>query len=141
MLIKRVAGPNAKIQRNPHYRAQVCVYNTDSRLMNALIDRTGIDRVYTHTRRPKENHKKTSYRWNMVADDIRTWGPLLLPWLVCKRDQMLLLLEALDIADKNTPRPGQPLQRSGLERRDAIYADIRRLNTKGRETTEAGGAK
>ena len=141
MLIKRVAGPSAKVQRNPHYRAQVCVYNTDLRLMDALVRRTGIDRVYTHTRQPKENHKKTSYRWNMVADDIREWGPLLLPWLVCKKEQMLLLLEALEIADGNTPRPVQPWVVSGLDRRDQIHVEIRRLNTKGRETLRAGDAE
>lgn len=141
MLIRRVAGPNAKTQRNPHYRAQVCVYNTDKRLMDALVDSTGIDRVYAHTRQPKEHHKKTSYRWNMVADDVRKWGPQLLPWLVCKREQMELLLEALQIADGNTPRTGEPLVYSGLQRRDEIYAEIRRLNTKGRETTKAGDAE
>lgn len=138
MLIRRVAGPNAKVQRNPHYRAQVGVYNTDYRLMDALVDRTGVNRVYTHVRQPKENHKKTSYRWNMVADEIREWGPKLLPWLICKREQMVLLLEALEIAEGNTPRLGQPLAYSGLERRDEIYAEIRRLNTKGREPKKEG---
>lgn len=116
------------------------MYNTDVRLMDALTERTGISRVYVHDRVPKNNNKKTSYRWTMVAEDIRKLGPQLLPWLVCKRDQMALLLEALEIADRMTPRKGEPWIRSEEDktRRDEIYAEIRRLNTRGRETLEEG---
>lgn len=140
MLIRRsprASATNAQ-KNNPHYRAQVGVYNTDERLMTALVERTGIDRVYTHTRDPKHNHKKTSYRWAMVAQDVRKLGPLLLPWLVCKKEQMTLLLEALEIADRGTPRKGEKWIRSeeDLTRRDEIYAEIRRLNTRGREVLE-----
>lgn len=138
MMVRRVASASAKIQRNPHYRATVCVYNTDIRLIDAIVEKTGIDRVYTHTRPAKENHKKTSYRWNMVAEEIRQWGPEMLPWLFSKREQMELLLEALEIAHANTPRKGEKLTRDpdSLLRRDEIHHEIRRLNTKGRETTQ-----
>lgn len=141
MLLRRVPSATAKVQRNPHYRAQVCVYNTDYRLMQALSKRTGISRVYEHTRPAKENRKKTSYRWGMVSEEIRQWGPLLLPWLVCKAEQTALLLEALDIKEQITPgNPGfLPQNRPEfVGRLDQIYAEIRRLNTRGRETAEGG---
>lgn len=140
MLIKRAASSSATnaMKNNTHYRARVAVYNTDKRLMDALVERTGIGRVYTHTRAPKHNHKKTSYRWTMVAQDVRRLGPRLLPWLVCKQEQMVLLLEALEIADRATPRKGEKWARSeeDMARRDEIYAEIRRMNTRGRETLE-----
>ena len=120
------------MQRNPHYRASVVVYNTDRRLIDAIVERTGIDRVYTHTRPERENHKATAYSWRLVASDIRKWGPLLLPWLVVKREQMELLLEALAIAEANTPRKGESWQPVGTERRDEIVAAISNLNRKGR---------
>src|SRR5262245_16217020 len=103
MLIRRKGGM-IKRMRNPHFRAVVSISNTDLRLMRALAERTGIDRVYKHVRPLKENHKAESYTWRMVASEIRVWGPKLLPWLVLKREQMGLLLEALAIAEANTPR-------------------------------------
>lgn len=135
MFIRRVASSSAKVQRNPHYRAQVGIYNTDLRLMDAIAERTGISRVYTHVRPVKENHKKTSYRWSINSAEIREIGPHVLPWLVCKQEQMTLLLEALEIADRLTPRKGEKWVRSesDIARRDEIYAEIRRMNTRGRE--------
>lgn len=129
MLSRRHPSPN----RHHHYRASVVVYNTDLRLIEAIVERTGVNRVYTHKRQARENHKRTAYSWRLVANDIRQWGPLLLPWLVCKREQMVLLLEALALADRNTPRAGQSWQQQSNERRDEIVAEISRLNRKGRE--------
>ena len=134
MLIKRVPSATAKTQRNPHYRAVVGIYNTDVRLMDAIVEHTGINRVYSHTRLERENHKKTAYSWRMVAEDIRTLGPLLLPWLVCKKEQMALLLEALELASLNTPRKGEKLVRQPTTRRDEIAVAISELNRKGRFT-------
>lgn len=54
----------------------------------------------------------------------------MLPWLVCKREQMELILEALDIAKKNTPVKGWVP--AGTVRRDEIVEAISRLNRKGR---------
>lgn len=122
--------------RGVHYRASVVIYNTDYRLMDALIEHTGISRVYTHTRPVKANHKKTAYSWRMVADDIRLWGPRLLPWLILKKDQMALLLEALELAERNTPRAGERYVRQDNTRRDEIVAEISALNRKGREPGE-----
>lgn len=128
----RLKGRNYKVQR--HYRAVVTIANTDLRLMNRLVTVTKITRVYEHVRQEKENHKKTAYTWRMAPTEIRGLGPLLIPWLVCKQEQMTLLLEALDIAAKCTPIKGQPwsLDPTLLQRRDEIVEAISSLNRKGR---------
>lgn len=123
-----------------HYRASVVVYNTDRRLIDAIVERTGIARVYTHTRAPQENRKKTSYSWRMASTDIREWGPRLLPWLVCKREQMELLLEHLELAKRNTPRSGWTLDVDARDRRDEIVLRISELNRKGRFQAQGGDA-
>lgn len=133
MLSKRVYAASAKNRfKNHHYRAVVVVYNTDLRLLEAIVEKTGIDRIYNHKLPEKMNHKKEAYSWRMGANDIRIWGPLLLPWLIIKRAQMELLLEALAIAETNTPRKGEKWTPVGTERRDEIVQSISQLNRKGR---------
>jgi len=145
MLISRSPSP-AQIEKSPsvtkynHYRAQVGIYNTDIRLMEALTNKTGISRIYTHTRQAKENHKKTAYRWNLVADECRIILPQLLPWLVLKKEQSELLLQALKIKDKLTTKKGEmwlsPNEVSVLRvELDLIHDQITYLNRKGRETS------
>ena len=141
MLTRRAYARGSRLYSspNPHFRAVVSIYNTDQRLMKALVEKTGIDRVYKHTRQPKENQKKTSYSWRLVATEIREWLPLVMPWLVCKAEQATLLLEALDITSKLTPIKGQPYLNSSQQmplilRRDEIAKQISMLNRKGRES-------
>lgn len=124
-----------------NWRPVVSVYNTDRRLMEALRERTGGGVVYTHQRQPQENHKKTAYSWRMRISEIRAWLPELLPWLVCKREQAELLLEALDLKASLTPAKGLPMAQT-VARRDEVRAriadiagSISHLNRKGREMT------
>lgn len=131
MMSKR-SGGNSEKQARPHYRYSVVIYNTNPALIDAIVEKTGISRVYTHKRPVKMNHRNHSYSWRMSADDIRKWGPALLPWLVIKREQMQLLLEALEIASLNTPRKGQTWVPQSTERRDEIVKSISELNRHGR---------
>ena len=127
--------------RRIHYRASCVVYNTDIRLMEVLKERTGWTTVYQHTRPERENRKRTSYSWRLNADGCRLWLPRVLPWLVIKRSQAELLLEALAIADRHTARVGQPhmVDPTALRRRDEIVAEISALNRKGRLVSSQGG--
>lgn len=143
MLIKRSPSPSQirnspSVVNNHHYRAQVGIYNTDLRLMEALKEKTGIRRVYTHIRQAKENHKRTAYRWNLVADECRELLPQLLPWLICKKEQAELLLQALDVKNKMTTKKGEkwlsPKEVDECrELMDNIHLQITTLNKKGRE--------
>jgi hypothetical protein len=124
-----------------NWRPVVSVYNTDLRLMDALKERTGGGVVYTHTRQEQENHKKTAYSWRMRVSEIKTWLPELLPWLVCKREQSELLLEALALKTTLTPEKGRSLAQT-IEQRDVVRAriaavavEISALNRKGRVVT------
>jgi hypothetical protein len=141
MMTRRQSKREASLT-NVHHRIVVSVYNTDRRLMDALVERTGIDRVYTHTRTPKENHKKTAYSWRMTSRDIREIMPQVLPWLVCKREQAELVLEAAKLAELGGAKKGQKM--APLEdriqwkaRRDEIALEISRLNRKGRESIDS----
>lgn len=140
MLTKHKHAPST-IKRRPYLvnypriRPSLAIYNTDYRLMMALIERTGIERVYTHTRPAKENHKKTSYSWRMVANDMREWLPDLLPWLVCKQEQAILMIEALELKTGLTPLKGQKWRRDAtmMPRLLEIQQEISDLNRRGRE--------
>jgi len=144
MLTKHKHSPstlksNPQLEKYPRIRPVLSIYNTDYRLMEALVERTGIDRVYTHTRAPKENHKKTSYSWRMTTDDMRFWLPKLLPWLVCKKEQAILMLEALELKTGLTPLKGQEWRKDAAmtPRLLEIQQEISTLNRKGRVQSDS----
>lgn len=114
-----------------YWRPQVGIYNTDTRLMEALKDRVGTGSVYAHTRTPKENQKKTSYRWNLNATQIRALLPSVLPWLILKKEQAELLLEACSLIEAN--KTGRPPEEAVRLRVAEIADTIKHLNRKGRE--------
>jgi len=130
-----------------HYRAVVVVAcNTDYRLMEAIGDRMGVGQIYQHRINgdPRTPRKRAQWTYRLNAGQIREWLPEIRPWLVLKGEQADLLMESLDIKTQLTPGNAGflPANRPPLlERLDAIYTEIRRLNTRGRETQEAGDAK
>lgn len=123
MLVRRKSG---------HWRPVVSIANTDLRLMEALQERIGGGRVYMHRLQPQHNHKRTSYTWRMTSAEMRIWLPRAMPWLVCKREQAELLLEALEIKAGQRPVVGRQSVR-GTERMDGLALAIKTLNRKGRE--------
>lgn len=138
MLNKRTYSVNARVHpKQPIYRPVVVIANTDYRLMEALMERTGINRVYehkvSHTSKSHNPRKRRQWTWRMVVGDIRVVLPWVRPFLVLKGEQADLLLEACAIKAENTPRPGwTPDDGQRRQRMDAIYAEIRALNTRGR---------
>lgn len=115
------------------FRAVVTISNTDYRLMEALLEKTGTGQVYTHKRTDKR--KKVAYTWRLNHHQIKEWLPLILPWLVLKHDQAVLILEALELADQLSPGGGiysNSLQsRAMRERKLAVAAEVKFLNRKG----------
>lgn len=108
-------------------RPVVIVANNNRDLIDAIVNRTGIDRVYSHKRTARESlTKHDTFTWRMSATEIREYGPALLPHLIVKRPQMELLLEALSLTGKG------PVA-TGWDRRLEIQAEIRRLNKPGKE--------
>ena len=133
-------GKNKKMNQ-PHYRPVVVIANTDRRLMNALTDNTGVSRIYGHRIKgaPQVLMKRTQYTWRLAVNDINIWLPRVLPYLVLKKEQAELLLEAMAI--KAYISPGNPGFQPGIRNKlvaelTEIYLEIRKLNTKGRATQD-----
>lgn len=139
------SGNTRQVPRNPHYRAVVSIANCDYRLMEALVLHTGVVRVYEHrvsnTAKSHNPRKNRQWTWRLASEDIRLWMPRVRPFLVLKGEQADLLLEALVIKQQLTATKGQrwlsPDQCRGLSvRLSEIYAEIRALNTRGREVPD-----
>lgn len=142
MLGKRT-GRALESGRGIHYRPVVVVAaNTDYRLMEAISNRLGhgCGQVYEHcvsnTRSSYNPRKRRQWTYRLNVGQIRLVMPQVRPWLVLKGEQMDLLTEAMLI--KASITPGQvgflPSNRPQLlTRLDSIYAEIRALNTRGRE--------
>lgn len=139
MLGKRTYSGNQRNikRRQLHFRAVVSICNTDHRLIDALVQRTGIERVYRHRvgGDPRTPRKRSMWTWRLANDDIRKWLPRVRPHLILKQKQADLLLEALSIKQQITPgnEGFLPKNRIGLTNRlKEIYEEIRKLNTTGR---------
>jgi hypothetical protein len=90
--------------------------------VDELIKRTGIERVYRSGEKGKA--------WRMVSGDIKRLGPQIVDLMFRKQDQLRLMLEALELAEKNTPIAGQPFEadEEALNRRNEIAREISKLN-------------
>lgn len=136
MLVKRAyAKKQQSNKKHAHYRAIVSICNTNYKLFDALTSNTGICRIYEHrVNGPADRPRaRRMWTWRMVATDIRHWLPLIRPFLVLKGEQADLLLEATAIKLRVAPQAGVPNVRNDkIDRLDAIYAAIRKLNTRGR---------
>jgi hypothetical protein len=115
MLVRHAWGA-ATLARYPSransvsYRPRVGIYNTDKRLMDAIVAKTGVDRVYAHrisSANGRDQRAKVAYEWRINATECRWLLPIVLPWLVCKVEQANLLLEALDLMATRRPIKGK----------------------------------
>jgi len=142
MLNRRTYSGNSPATRQPSgpiYRPVVVVASTtDYRLMDAIREKLTCGQVYQHraggdARAPR---KRSQWTYRLNVGQIREALPPIRPWLVLKGEQADLLAEAMEIKQQITP--GQPgfllVNRPALKQRlDAIYLEIRALNTRGRE--------
>lgn len=132
---------SAAVLAKPRYRPVVVVAtNTDMRLFDAIAERVS-GQLYKHqVSNTRESHnprrrEQWTYRWNV--GQINMYLPSVLPWLVIKKEQAALLLEACSIKERLTPGKGTEWRHAEhrdplLARMDSIYNDIRELNTRGR---------
>lgn len=127
---------NPQLARYPRIRAVVSVYNTHRGLLERAQELFG-GSIYAHTRQPQENHKRTAYSWRLTAAQMRVLLPQLLPWLIVKREQATLLMEALALKSELTPTKGAEWRRSeaAYPRLVEIQALVSALNRKGRQMT------
>lgn len=124
---------NPKAVNHRRVRLVISVSNTHLGLLSAIIQKTGLGTIYTHTRQPKENHKKTSYTWRLNTTEIREILPSLAPWLIVKREQADLMMEALGIKEEATPAKGKIPTKETSDRLRALSEAMSILNKKGRE--------
>lgn len=134
------SGEQRSVARHSYRPVVVVAANTDYRLMEAIRERIGVGQIYEHavsnTRQSHNPRARRQWTYRLNVGQIQDLMPHVRPYLVLKGQQVDLLLEAMQI--KASMHPGQPgflaANREPLTQRlDDIYAEIRRLNTKGRE--------
>lgn len=122
------------LRDKPRIRMSINIANTNYKLMEALIEKTGIDCVYTHNR-PVGSKQKPLYTWRMNATQIKKWLPFIHPWLVLKREQAEIMMEVVGIREKATPRKGEkwviPNSKEYQEKLSNAVDRIRILNRRG----------
>ncbi len=107
------------------YALEICVVNTDERLMKWLVRNFG-GQYYGRERKDKVNHRY-SYAWRVTGHANRKRTLLaLLPYLVMKREQAILGLKYLELHYSH----------SNDERRK-LWALSIKLNARGKETVTA----
>lgn len=140
MLNKHNPTPSPRMSyRHGHFRPTVVLYNTHKPLLEVAQARAGRGVIYTHKRTPKEHTKKLAYSLRFRPDEIRAILPRCLEWLVCKRPQAELMLEALEIRAKLKNVTGLSREEWHLlsDRVAQISIEIKALNRKGREGGDA----
>jgi len=143
MLNKRTFSGNSAATtgrgRTIQYRPVVVIAsNTDYRLHEAIRERIGVGQIYEHKRHaePDNMRRRRIWTYRLNVAQIEAIMPHVRPWLVIKGEQADLLAEAMQI--KRSITPGEagflPANRPPLiARLDAIYDEIRTINTRGRE--------
>lgn len=140
MLVRRTFSGRERTPRGQTgYRPVVVVAaTTDPRLTEAIRTKLGYGQIYQHhiAGDPRAPRRRSQWTYRLNVGQIRDTLPHIRPWLILKGEQADLLVEAMDIKTQITPgQPGfLPANRPPLlQRLDAIYEQIRALNTRGRE--------
>lgn len=106
---------------NPRYQAEVCVVNTDIRLMEFLVKHIGGS--YHQRKKAKEWHKDT-YSWKVTSTAARDLCVRLLPYLFLKKEQAELIVQLYKECNFNI----RVLTNEEIQKRDLIYQQIAALN-------------
>jgi hypothetical protein len=147
MLNRRTFSGNTKATttrgRGIQYRPVVVIAaNTDYRLMEAIREEIQVGQVYEHvvsnTAKSFNPRKRRQWTYRLNTTQIANWLPGIRPWLVLKKEQADLLLEAQQLKLKLTPGNGtawrhEQTRKPITDQLDTIYERIRELNTRGRE--------
>jgi len=143
MLVQRTYAAHLARPRLPIFRPVVVVAaTTDYRLIEAIRERLNYGQVYEHqvsnTKRSHNPRKRRQWTYRLNVGQIPDFLGPVLPWLVLKQEQAILLLEAIEIKRSQAPLRGLPWEARFLlaenrPRLTEIYERIRALNTRGRE--------
>lgn len=145
MLVRHAFGSKA-VAKQPSllnactYRPRVGVYNTDRRLLVEIVKHTGVNHIYTHTKKLQANQRNKSYEWRANVGELIWLLPQVLPWLIIKRRQAELVLEYLTELERRRPVRGRrwehlrdPKRRAQSNKHViAIATKINKLNRRGR---------
>lgn len=105
--------------RHKHYTVLITVRNTDTRLMDWLVANVG-GKIYRQRFKEKP-HWKTSYRWQLFGQKAQENFLLaILPYLVIKRAQALILLEFIRMNGEEN-----------VLKRESMWQQTRLLNRRG----------
>src|SRR5271166_5923041 len=102
------------------FHATISVKNTDLRLMKWLKSRFGGEYYLDKSKKP--SNWKDSYKWYHAAESKQEFLLAILPYLIIKREQALIVLEFLRI-DSQVRCP---------EKRQGFYEKIVALNQRGK---------
>ncbi len=124
-------GPTRTGSKSRHggsWRPRINVYNTDRRLVDAIKLHTGLGYVVHSVRNPiKETRKKDSYWWSIESGGSRLVAEAILPYMIVKREQAVLLIEARKLIEEH----GQHHQND--DRLAGIRDKVKVLNKTGRK--------
>lgn len=123
---------------------KMAVSNTDTRLLQWLVDVTGLGNVKpssqsnsTKLERFDKTRIKPLYIWGLWANNIRQLLPVIMPYLVIKGRQAELMMESLGLTKERVGRAyagrgkGYPLSQEAKQRRREIVNEMRKLNQRG----------
>lgn len=142
MCIRHSHGPSknssSKFKRHLSYRPRISIYNSRRKLLEAVVEKTGMGEIHLHIRRKgREIKSKDVYEWRITRDDCRKLIPKIMPWLILKDRQADALLDIIDIIEKRWPKKGQKW--AHVEDREAtnerlinLVALIKQLNKRGK---------
>ena len=118
--------------KNRHHFT-VGVMNTSPALISWLSDQFG-GSVYQHRPRSQKEHWKQCWEWRMKVQDIPTLLPPVIPYLVIKKRSAELAVEFRSTFGELNPRK-DGITKEILGKRNAIMAELKRLNIKGKPRT------
>lgn len=119
---------NKKIKRGFGWSIYFTVNNTNSSIIKHLKTIAGGNEIQTV--KPRKKTHKVQYRYTIMGNELRLLLPQIIPHLIIKKKQAVLLDEALDITKKTWKN-----SRGGWNndvRLEEIYQKVRKLNKRGR---------
>ncbi len=129
-IIRHDQSKRSTRHKSPSYRLAVTIYNTNKAMIDWLAERMEAHRYYK--RRKSPNHK-VCHMLVVSAKTAATFLRDIQPFVIAKQQQIQLAL-ALQETVNNYRKvhqltfPGEALTQAEIEKRDAIYQQMRELN-------------
>lgn len=131
-----IARQNRKERKNPSFKTSVTVSNTDRRLVDIFKEHFGGCIYETKDKRVSKGWAN-SFTWHCTAGNSRIFLKAILPYLIAKKQQAILILEFQEMQSKYVRKSfGQGLGTKGLNEQDIANREyyhnaVRSLNLKG----------